>query len=303
MKKLAVSLDGGGIRGTIQAFILTHLENKFGGALPISYVGGTSTGAIVAAGLSLDIPADDLLSFYLKDGPRIFGKPSLKYKIKSLVGLKGAKYDAQVFQDILEENYGNKLMTDSHIPLLCTAYNISTGEPKLFTSRETPHISIVDAVLASATAPTYFKPKLIAGDDYIDGGMFASNPSLAVFTKAKEMYHILAEDLKLLSIGTCGVTQAFEDMDKAWKYKWIQPLINIMMSSDNEYTHSMIESLYESVNKEDNYLRLNVHMPSYYKAGMDDASQTNLSYLIEFARYVIKTNNKPIDKFLETLKN
>jgi patatin-like phospholipase/acyl hydrolase len=302
MNKLAVSIDGGGIKGVVPAYIFTYLEERLGSALPIAYVGGTSTGSILGAGLATGIPAEKLLSFYLQDGPRIFGTPSWKYKLKTLNGLKGAKYDTQIFQDILLEKLGPGLLKDVKIPFLCTAFNMSKGLPELFTSTTTPNVRLVDVVAASSAAPTYFAPKIINGDSYIDGGMYANNPSLAVFTKAKEMYGVLAKDLTLLSVGTGSRLESYSNMDGWVKYQWIQPLLDIMMASDNAYTDSMINSLYGSVEKDDNYFRLNQPLPAKMSSAMDDASAENLQNLVEFAEYIVCKNTKVIDAFLEKIR-
>src|ERR1019366_5549705 len=77
-----LSIDGGGLKGLIPAEALITIEAQLdaitGRSLPLSdrfdLIGGTSTGAILAAGLALGLKAADLRDFYLKFGAQIFTK-------------------------------------------------------------------------------------------------------------------------------------------------------------------------------------------------------------------------------------
>src|SRR4051812_9659381 len=82
-----LSLDGGGIRGVLTLEILNELEKQLKSALNKSdefrlsdffdYIGGTSTGAIIAAGLSLGMSVQQLLDFYQQKGEAMFDKAFL----------------------------------------------------------------------------------------------------------------------------------------------------------------------------------------------------------------------------------
>jgi len=65
-----LSIDGGGIRGLIPAKVLAELEAELQKEEPdkklyehFDLICGTSTGAILAIGISLGIPAKDLAKF------------------------------------------------------------------------------------------------------------------------------------------------------------------------------------------------------------------------------------------------
>lgn len=98
--KRLLSLDGGGIRGIIAAEILVRIEEiilahnnkcKCLGDY-FDFIGGTSSGAILAAGLAKGMKARDLLNSYVEKGPRVF-KRSMGSKIP-LVGRLWTKYEA-----------------------------------------------------------------------------------------------------------------------------------------------------------------------------------------------------------------
>jgi|HubBroStandDraft_3_1064219.scaffolds.fasta_scaffold01837_6 hypothetical protein len=69
-----LSLDGGGIRGLITLGIVERIEKlvqaKTGRKLweYFDYIAGTSTGAIIAAGLARGMTSADLINFYIRVG-------------------------------------------------------------------------------------------------------------------------------------------------------------------------------------------------------------------------------------------
>lgn len=71
-----LSIDGGGIKGLYTATVLTKIEEKFDCRVAdyFDMLCGTSTGGLLALALSLRIPARDLVAFYKKEGPEIFGR-------------------------------------------------------------------------------------------------------------------------------------------------------------------------------------------------------------------------------------
>src|SRR4051812_18889555 len=84
-KKL-LAIDGGGIRGVLALEILKRVEDMlkaksgnadFRLAQYFDYIAGTSTGGIIAAGLSIGMSVDELLEFYETCGSQMFVKASL----------------------------------------------------------------------------------------------------------------------------------------------------------------------------------------------------------------------------------
>lgn len=79
-----LALDGGGIRGVLSLEILAEIEKKIAAKTGVDrlgdyfdYVAGTSTGAIIAAGLSIGMTAAELLQFYREAGVSMFEKNAL----------------------------------------------------------------------------------------------------------------------------------------------------------------------------------------------------------------------------------
>ena len=102
-----LSIDGGGIRGLIAARVLGRLEELVSAeagaqrrlADCFHMFAGTSTGGLLALGLTVPDPADptrprlsgsDLVELYLTEGPRIFG--DTLHKLLSLGGWIAPKH-------------------------------------------------------------------------------------------------------------------------------------------------------------------------------------------------------------------
>jgi hypothetical protein len=69
-----LSIDRGGIRGIIPAVALVKLEQTIGKLSReiFSFVAGTSTGALIAAGITAGIPAARILDLYMRRTSEIF---------------------------------------------------------------------------------------------------------------------------------------------------------------------------------------------------------------------------------------
>ena len=82
-----LAIDGGGLAGLIPAEALIQIEQQLdqltGTQKPLcerfDLIGGTSTGAILAAGLALGKTATELRDFYLNFGRDIFTKPFCRF--------------------------------------------------------------------------------------------------------------------------------------------------------------------------------------------------------------------------------
>ena len=82
--KRLLALDGGGIRGVLTLEILSEMEDllrrelgrddSFVLADYFDYIGGTSSGAVIAAGLALGLPVNDIRVLYATRGAEMFDK-------------------------------------------------------------------------------------------------------------------------------------------------------------------------------------------------------------------------------------
>jgi patatin-like phospholipase/acyl hydrolase len=184
-----LSIDGGGIKGLYSSTILEHLEKKYNCSCSdyFDLLCGTSTGGLIALGLSLKIPASDISQIYEKHGHIIFPKQS---KLKGLIRqtFYHGKFSDIPLKGVLKETFGDKTISESNNLLCIPSYTYTDARPWVFKfdhkegklDRDNK-AKYVDVALATSAAPTYFPLAEIDYYDYkqfVDGGVWANNPSL-----------------------------------------------------------------------------------------------------------------------------
>ena len=222
-----LSIDGGGIRGLIAARVLGRLEELVSAeagaqrrlADCFHMFAGTSTGGLLALGLTVPDPADptrprlsgsDLVELYLTEGPRIFG--DTLHKLLSLGGWIAPKHSEARLERALRERFGEASLRDALRELIVTSYDMSEPGPHFFKrwrARESGDrdVAMVDVGLSTSAAPTYFPSHGLGARALVDGGVFAANPSVAAVVEAlkrrdEEPHDLVAGDLMLVSLGT-----------------------------------------------------------------------------------------------------
>jgi hypothetical protein len=202
MKQFKVlSIDGGGIKGLYSAKILSLLEadlRRVHGdeARIVDYadlICGTSTGGLIALGLALRIPAETICHFYEVQGPKIF-KGSQSWLALFRQTLFGGKFSDEPLREALDELLQKRTIADSECLLCIPTYDFTHGtygvfkfdhkEGKLSRHNALP---MVDVALATSAAPTFFPLAQIERENntqYVDGGVWANNPSLVGLTEA-----------------------------------------------------------------------------------------------------------------------
>jgi predicted acylesterase/phospholipase RssA len=232
-----LALDGGGIRGVITLKILEELEHQLRNSEAdgspsfrlcdyFDYIGGTSTGAIIAAGLALGMSVEDLLDFYLRKGKDMFDKNFLLLQWKSL-------YESGPLLAMLKDTFGASTTLDVREGklkslLLVVTMNRSTDSPWPISNNPLAKyndpdrkdcnlkIKLHQLVRASTAAPVFFPPETLQWDSndpqntfvFADGGLTPyNNPAFLLYRMATQpAYNLnwpLGEDqLLLVSVGT-----------------------------------------------------------------------------------------------------
>jgi len=236
-----LAFDGGGIRGLfsleIARRIETLLREKHGRpdlvlADHFHYIGGTSTGAIIATFLSWGLPVAEVTRMYRMNAKVMFTKAGFgKIFNYRFAGKPISKF----LQDFFVEDDGSpatlgtaKLKT----LLLVVTRNASTGSPwpmsnnphALYNDRTKPgcnlDLPLWQIVRASTAAPTFFPPEVIEITDqksgvvkkqvfaFEDGGVTPfNNPAYLLYTMATlPEYRLAWPDgkgrMSLVSVGT-----------------------------------------------------------------------------------------------------
>jgi hypothetical protein len=238
-KKL-LAIDGGGIRGVLALQVLLKIEGllkskagreSFRLADYFDYIAGTSTGAIIAAGLSMGLPVGDILTFYKAAGAEMFVKANLLQRLKY-------KYEDEPLALKLKEVFGadTKLGSDRlRTLLLLVLRNATTDSPWPLSNNpcakyndptradDNSKFPLWQLVRASTAAPTYFPPEVIVlpsvqGEKnkqfvFVDGGVtMYNNPAFQMFLmatldlywaqKPKKRWLAGADNMLIVSVGT-----------------------------------------------------------------------------------------------------
>ena len=292
-----LSLDGGGIRGVFTATILTKIEERLGGKKIgecFDLVAGTSTGGILACLLLLPgedgkprFCARDTLDFYLSNGAKIFDV-SWSQWIQSGAGIIDEKYSSDNIKELIDEYAKGVELKDLIHDCLITSYDTEKREIHLYKShkarKDTTHNCLINEVaLATSAAPTYFEPVLTSSNKcLIDGGMFATNPSMCAFVEARKL---CPDKLPMmLSVGTGREERpySYDDIKDYGLIEWIQPIIKILFGAGADSTEYFTERMFRMNNQEDHYYRINVQLTKE-EAEMDDTSSSNLRHLQKLA--------------------
>ncbi len=199
MKKFNIlSFDGGGVRGIFAAQILSMLENELGFLSKVDFFSGTSTGALIALSLAAGFFPEQIVTLYQKLAPVLFPE---HHELSS----SKAKYDSAFFKQLMINHVFPDNPKLSELPKKVAALAFKLNDhghwrPHVF-HNFVSHIDsthLIDAALASSAAPLYFP----SYEGYVDGGVYATNPSLSALTLALEhVTDLKLADVRLLSFG------------------------------------------------------------------------------------------------------
>ena len=228
--KRILALDGGGIRGVITLGFLERIEavlrQRHGRPDMVlrdyfDLVGGTSTGAIIAAFVALGWPVAEIQRLYLELGRTAF--QPMKSWFGAIGRLLGAKFDERPLESLLRTHLGERRLDDEdlEIGLVVVVKRADTSSVwplnNLPSHRFFEHnrgLTLWRVVRASTAAPTYFRPSYISdvggGEEgvFVDGGVsMHNNPALQLLMIANLAgfglgWPLGEERLLVCSIGT-----------------------------------------------------------------------------------------------------
>jgi predicted acylesterase/phospholipase RssA len=172
---------------------------------------GTSTGAIVAASLSLPVKPGirqprykgvDIVQLYTSHSGKVFSRASY---LQALFGLKATYTDEgrkTVFDKYFEDTRLSQALTD----LIITTVNSGSSTTELFRRSDSlidpsrDH-KFTDILMCTTAAPTYFPPYRLNDSIFVDGGVQANNPTMIAYAEACAK-HVNRDNIFILSLGT-----------------------------------------------------------------------------------------------------
>jgi hypothetical protein len=272
-----LSIDGGGIKGLYSASVIARIEEKTDKQIKDHFdmICGTSTGGLLALGLSVGIPAQELANLYYNRGNEIF--PLSDYKplrfiqrkwqfIKQLL-LRG-KFSNRALKGILEEVFSEKTMGQAETLLCIPSFNLIKGEPRVF---KFPHkegkyfmdkdIPMVDVALATSAAPTYLPIHEFNNVLYADGGIWANNPSLCGLLEALD--HFVGEgkefnSFNLLSVASVEQPSGWASTSKKSRSfrHWGNKLFQASMDGQAYFNDFFLRKVIHNINPQGKYYRI-----------------------------------------------
>ncbi|MFW6180747.1 MAG: patatin-like phospholipase family protein [Spirochaetota bacterium] len=331
-----LSIDGGGMRGLIPALVLRELRDRLrAGGVDDGFhrlfhmMAGTSTGGLICLALSLPaedpgrsggfshspaLSIDDVVRLYEEMGPEIFPR-SVFRGLRKVEQVFREKYASEPAQRIYGKVFGGATLKHSLCHLLIPSYDIERETVFLFKHRPSrrektgadPNFLLSDVALATTAAPTYFEParvRPVGGGEprvLLDGGIYASNPSMCAYIEAKKTFSRV-RNLLILSLGTGSHGNGFSYQDmKSWGYlDWVSPVKGVPLFRTMAGAHS--ECVDHQLRKLPGVTYVRLNGPLEERCELDDAGPRAMEVLRKAAGRIIEENGRLLDRICGMLK-
>jgi NTE family protein len=180
--ELGIALSGGGAKALAQVGVLKVLERE---GVPLSYVAGTSAGALIGAihvtsrdtmeteerilahlrSKGVGFNSQTFRALAAEDARRPGGILAAAKTIWRAARAGGVVVEEEPMRNALLAVLGDATFADARLPFATTALDLVTGRKLIFAGG-----SLVDAVYASAAIPGLFEPLKLDGAILVDGG-------------------------------------------------------------------------------------------------------------------------------------
>jgi len=296
-----LSLDGGGVRAVIESTIIRRIHATQVDLLDdVDLFAGTSAGGILALCFASGLTNAEATKFYHDDVVRVFQQSFIR-KVATLDSCIAPLYSNDELKKLLTKQFGDKKLKDLPRKVLVPAFQLDGDSldshdledgwvdiahkghrrwvPRFFHNlpgSKTNDELLVDVAMRTAAAPTYFP----AYQGYVDGGVFANNPSLCAVTAAMSA-GVSMQDISVLSISTGRDGLYISDQklgDGRWGLaQWAPQLTNMLLDAGIEVTDFQCKALLG-----DHYHRLDPLLP--YQIALDQPDE--LPALVQLAEQV-----------------
>ncbi|MCO6441841.1 MAG: patatin-like phospholipase family protein [Nitrococcus mobilis] len=289
-----LALDGGGVRGVVTAVLLERLLEVVPSLISMTdLLAGTSSGGILALGLAGGLSPTQLRRLYERKGQAIFHDSRRPFAAE--VGQRPtAAYDNVALCRELKNSLGETIrLMDLHKQVLVPACELDneaadpwerTWRPKLFHNlpdSEDADRLVYRVALYTSAAPMYF-PSV---DGFIDGGVYANNPSMAAVAHAVRARLEAAtpslQELRLLSLGSGSVGRYIPGKRHDWgSTHWLGAgLLDLMNDASMAITDFQCRQILR-----DRYFRFAPLLPMDKPILLDESAR--LPELVDYAEHL-----------------
>lgn len=311
-----LSIDGGGIKGLYTAAFLAGLENIFKKqtAECFDLIAGTSTGGILALAIAARISAKTMVDFYKHWGPKIF---QTRFRVPKTLIL--SRYSNYQLIGALQTVFGDLKISDIYSknddPAVCIAsIDAIQGTPIVFKTPHDPELTrdndlfLWEVALASSAAPIFFPIAKIYSREssawklYIDGGLWANNPSLIALTEALTYKKQAIDAIYMLSLGNIASVTSFKSNAFLRKgiAQWSVDIIKMTMNTQSAAIHNQVRLLFKAQGLEHHYTRIeHTALNNKLIQKLDCANRSNLNDLESLgnSRAYTESNNSSIKHY------
>jgi patatin-like phospholipase/acyl hydrolase len=228
-----LSMDGGGVRGLITVILLQRLSRRLGSDdwlyQQVDLLAGTSTGGLIALAIANGIPLQTIRELYETKSAQIFADSFLD-NVKDVGKLFGAEHGNEFLRNELIALFGRLKLRDLPKSVLIPTFDLDNQKksaekrrwkPKLFNNIQDGDKArnelVYRVALYTSAAPTFLP--VVAG--YIDGGVYANNPSMCALAQSQDPHNVVPNpslgEVVLLSIGTLS-TNYIQGKNMDWGY-------------------------------------------------------------------------------------
>eukprot|EP00177_Eucheuma_denticulatum_P005816 GFKZ01010617.1.p1 GENE.GFKZ01010617.1~~GFKZ01010617.1.p1 ORF type:complete len:799 (+),score=111.98 GFKZ01010617.1:46-2442(+) len=313
-----LSIDGGGTRAIMAFEALKELKRSTGCEIHelFDIIGGTSTGAIVAASIGIVHKTVEEVELLYRD---MIGKIFARHPVNGpKMLLTRAYYDTRVLETTLQQECGKGVFIDSlaeeNMNRVFVVSSIMSRNPKeLHVFRNytyplghesrydgTAEAQLWEGLRASSAAPTFFTEIRVNGELHADGAIVANNPTAVALHETKCMYPGVPIEL-LVSLGN-GVSPAAaesgeEDIEeKNMNMGWGDVVGSIVASATStEVVHHAMQDLFPK----DKYFRFN---PVTDSTQIDETDADTLASFVREAQDYIRANREDFDLVARILR-
>ena len=325
-----LSIDGGGMRGYYSSAYLQELvqlaknrfdQNEVDLSKKFHLVVGTSTGAIVGAGLLAGLDPSEIMAFYENNGKLVFPKqlPTNRFYLFFHPRKKINRQGNEALRNALTEVFGNITLGDifqtNGIAFAIPTVDAITHNAWVF---KTPHnndtnhrddkLSLVDICLASSAAPIYRSLAVMrlsgqnaANKIFVDGGLWANNPVLVALSEALRMTNS-NQRIEIFCLGTSPeVTGAALNIENPhwglfdWHYG--AKALRLSLDAQTHVFEYLAKSFLPHLDRNVTIIRFPQITPSANQAillGLDSATQNSLGLMRQFASSACDETNRII---------
>ncbi|KAL1552521.1 patatin-like protein 1 [Salvia divinorum] len=296
-------------------------------------IAGTSTGGLMTTMLAAPdannrplYAARDIAPFYVNNGPRIFPQPLGSFG-STLAQLGGPKYDGKYLHQLLRDGLGQSRLHDTLTDVVIPTFDIKLMQPTIFSSYEVKNSPFMDALLSdicigTSAAPTFFPAHHFTNTDasgqswdfnLIDGGVAANNPTLVAIREAMKetmrnfpdffpVQPLNFDKLLVISLGTGSDKEeqkyTAEQAAKWGIFSWLvqgnsSPVIDIYNQSSKDMVDYFLQVVFQSLQSEDNYLRVHDETLTGTASSIDVTTQANMDELVRIGENLL---NKPASR-------